>query len=215
MKLGVFDSGIGGKAVAESLGKTFPYAEILVVNDKAHLPYGSKNLDEVARLTDAAIQPLLEAMCDIIILACNTATAASIEILRQKYPDQLFIGLEPMVKPAAASSLTSVITVCATPTTLSSERYQSLKKRYGQTVTILEPDCSQWAYMIEKNQINEAMVVETIRTVCQKGTDTIVLACTHYHWIKDLIARTSGSSVHVIDPSDAIARRIKQLLEID
>lgn len=212
MKLGVFDSGIGGEAVAISLQKNFSDAEIIVVNDKANMPYGNKSLVEVTRLTDSAIQPLLDARCDVIILACNTATAAAIETIRQKYPHQLFIGLEPMIKPAAGLTRTGVIAVCATPATLSSERYRSLKKRFADEQIILEPNCGDWAYMIEKNDINLNSIANTIRQVCNHGADIIVLACTHYHWIKDFIMEVADDNVVVIDPSDSISRRIKELL---
>ena len=212
MKLGIFDSGIGGEAVAASLQSEFPEADIVVVNDKANLPYGNKSLDQVAKLTETAIQPLLQSNCDIVILACNTATAAAIEILRTKYPDQKFIGLEPMIKPAASLTKTCIIAVCATPATLSSSRYQSLKSRFASEITVLEPDCSQWAHMIEQNQINHSLTAGTIQAITQQSADVIVLACTHYHWIKDLIIETAGESVSVIDPSQAIVNRVRQLL---
>src|SRR5665811_632027 len=98
MKLGVFDSGIGGEAIANALQQTFPDAVVITVNDRAHIPYGDKTADEVISLTNTAIQPLLKANCDIIVLACNTATALAIETLRMNYPQQKFIGIEPMIK---------------------------------------------------------------------------------------------------------------------
>lgn len=212
MKLGVFDSGIGGEAVAAALQKTFPDAELVVINDKVHVPYGDKIASEVIRLTDAAIQPLLSISCDIIILACNTATAAAIETLRARYPTQKFIGIEPMIKTAASRTKTNTIAVCATPATLSSKRYNQLIAKYGTHLDIIEPDCSTWAYMIENNQLNHEMVKQTILDVCDRGADVIVLGCTHYHWIKDLIIKIAGSRATVLEPSEAIGRRINALL---
>lgn len=214
MKLGVFDSGIGGKAVAEFLGREFPAAEILRVDDHTNVPYGNKPLETVRELTDAAIQPLLAADCDVIILACNTATAASIDFLRSNYPVQPFIGLEPMVKPASEQTKTGVIAICATPGTLASERYRGLKHRYGTGLTILEPDCSQWARMIESDELDELIIRGAIEDVIAEGADIIVLACTHYHWIRELIERTAAGRAKILDPSSAIARRVKHLLEI-
>jgi glutamate racemase len=213
MKLGVFDSGIGGEAVAGALQQSFPDAQIITVNDKKHVPYGDKSSEEVWHLTDMAIQPLLYAKCDIIILACNTATALAIEPLRQKYPDQKFIGIEPMIKTAAEHTASKIIAVCATPATLASERYLSLVKRYGTHLEILEPDCSQWAYWIENNQLNRQHIADTINNVCERGADVIVLGCTHYHWIKDLIIELAAGRATVIEPSDAIARRVTALLD--
>ena len=214
MKLGVFDSGIGGKAVAEFLQRQFPAADVIRVDDHRHVPYGDKPLDTVRTLTDAAIQPLLSAGCDIIVLACNTATAASIEFLRAKYPNQKFIGLEPMIKPASEQTKTGVIAICATPATLSSERYGNLKRTYGNRLTILEPDCSEWARLIEDSRINEAQIRRTIEDLLARRADVIVLGCTHYHWIRALIEDVVADRDTILDPSLAITARIKQLLEM-
>src|SRR5690606_20568475 len=157
---GIFDSGIGGEAVAASLQLAFPSATIQVVNDKKNVPYGSKTTEQVIALTDAAIQPLLAAQCDIIIIACNTASAAALEILRSRYLAQSFIGLEPMVKPAALLTKTGIIAVCATPSTLASKRYEWLVATYAKNVRILQPDCSRWAYMIENKQIDRAEIAK-------------------------------------------------------
>lgn len=213
MKLGIFDSGIGGEAVAQSLRTAFPEADIITVNDREHVPYGDRTPEDITALTDAAIQPLLNGNCDIIILACNSATAAAIETLRTRYPEQLFIGLEPMVKPAANMTRTGTVAICATPATLSSDRYHRLKETFAHDITVLEPDCSGWARMIEDNEINEDHIEETVETVCAQGADVIVLACTHYHWIGEVIDRAAAGRATVIDPSDAIANRIRSILE--
>jgi glutamate racemase len=213
MKLGVFDSGIGGEAVAAALQKTFPAANIITVNDHDNVPYGEKPKDTVITLTDAAIQPLLQAQCDVIILACNTATALAIEHLRKNYPHQKFIGIEPMLKTAAARTKTGTIAVCATRATLGSMRYAELIERYGKDLTVIEPDCSQWAYWIEHNQLNHDHIKEIIDNVCNNGADIIVLGCTHYHWIKEDIIALADSRAVVLEPSEAIGRRVIELLE--
>jgi glutamate racemase len=213
MKLGVFDSGIGGEAVAASLRITFPDAQIIVVNDQKNIPYGDKTADQVISLTDAAVQPLLKASCDIIILACNTATALAIATLRTKYPNQKFIGIEPMIKTAANVTKANTIAVCATPATLASERYHNLITKYGSHLTILEPDCSTWAYMIENNTVNHEEIKHVIEDMCLRGADVIILGCTHYHWIKELILEIADGRAQVIEPSDAIGRRVQQLLQ--
>jgi glutamate racemase len=213
MKLGIFDSGIGGEAVAAALRITFPDADIITVNDREHVPYGSRSRDDVIKLTDTAIQPLLNDNCDVIILACNTATALAIEELRTRYPAQKFIGIEPMVKTASEMTKTNRIVVCATPSTLASERYRSLVERHAQHLEIIEPDCSEWAYLIENNQLNRSHVEQQINSACDSGADVIVLGCTHYHWIKDLIVELADGRAVVIEPSEAIGRRVQQLLQ--
>lgn len=214
-KIGVFDSGVGGKAIAEYLQRKFAGAKILRVDDRKNLPYGDKSSPEVQALTDRAIQPLLAAGCDVIVLACNTATAAAIEFLRVKYPAQPFIGLEPMVKPAAKHTKTGVIAICATPGTLASQRYQNLKRQYGRGLTILEPDCSNWAQMIEANQVDELIIRHTIDDALRDGADVIVLACTHYHWIRELIEKITTGRATILDPSAAIASQIRITLADD
>jgi glutamate racemase len=215
MKIGVFDSGIGGEAVAHSLQKEFPTAEIIVVNDRKNIPYGDKTPEEVISLTDAAIQTLLEIRCEVIVLACNTATALAISTLRLRYPTQKFIGIEPMLKTAASLTKTNVIAVCATPATLNSARYQALVQKHGTHLSIVEPDCSSWAYMIEHNQVNEQEIKQIIEDVCLQSADVIVLGCTHYHWIKDLIIELGKGRAQVIEPSEAIGRRVRELLKAE
>jgi glutamate racemase len=210
MKNGVLDSGIGGEAVAQALQRRFPDATITSVNDKENVPYGDKSHEEIRALTDAAIELLLGN--DVIVIACNSATASAIEWLRERYPTQLFIGLEPMIKPAAVATKSNVIAVCATPATLTSERYRTLKDTYAQDVTVLEPDCSTWAKMIEDNTVNERQIADQITQLIDQKADVIVLGCTHYHWIKDDILKLTQDRAAVIDPSDAIADRVADLL---
>lgn len=214
MKIGVFDSGIGGKSIAMRLERDYPEHEVLYASDSEHVPYGSRPSEEVIRLTELAIQPLLAARCDVVVLACNTATAAAIDYLRQKYLDIPFVGLEPMVKPAAERTSTGIIAICATPSTLRSERYQVLKEKYAHNITVLEPNCSQWAYMIEHNQVQHDHIANTINEVLAQRADVIVLACTHYHWIRDEIVGLAAGRAEIIDPSEAISRRVGVVLGV-
>ena len=212
MKLGIFDSGIGGEAIAGSLATEFPLAQIITVNDREHLPYGNRTPEDITQLTDAAIQPLLREACDVIVIACNSATAAALETLRKRYPDQRFVGLEPMIKPAAALTKKGVIGVCATPATLASSRYRELKKQYATDVTTLEPDCSSWAQMIEESDMNEDVIEETVDRLREQGADVIVLACTHYHWIRAVIEEKARDRAIILDPAAATAEQIQRLL---
>ncbi len=212
MHIGVFDSGIGGKSVANALANAFTHARIDYVHDAEHMPYGSQTAADVRRFTEKAIQPLLG--CDVIVIACNTATAAAIEYLREAHKDQLFIGLEPMIKPAVARTKTGVITVCATPATLASERYKNLKKRFAQHTHVVEPDCREWAYMIEHNKIDDQKISDMVVMSREQNSDVIVLACTHYHWIRDRIEELAGPEITVLDPSQAIANRVAEVLKV-
>lgn len=214
MTIGVFDSGIGGEAVAMALRKEFPTASIESISDSEHVPYGGRSGDEVLRLTEKAIQPLLQAHVDVLVIACNTATTLALPALRERYPEQVFVGIEPMLKPAAAHTKSGVICVCATPSTLASERYAELKQSYADSCKVIEPDCSTWAYMIEQRAVDEVIIREQIHSALEKNADEIVLGCTHYHWIKELIERECAGRAEVLEPSVAIGRRIRQLLNL-
>ena len=212
MKLGVFDSGIGGEIVAASLRTSFPDALVVTVNDRGNVPYGNRSPSQVRLLTELALRPLLDGTCDVIVLACNTSTAFAIEHLRAKYPAQKFIGIEPMIKPAAASTKSGIIAVCATPGTLASTRYARLVQSYGSSLQIITPNCSQWAYWIEHNQVNHDHIKTIIDNVCDRGADVIVLGCTHYHWIKELIVELTDGRAVVLEPSQAISERVSSVL---
>jgi glutamate racemase len=212
MKIGVFDSGIGGQAVASRLQELIPDAEIILADDRSHVPYGTRPDQEITDLTDKAIQPLLSAKCDAIVIACNTATAVAIETLRERYSDMNFVGIEPMVKPAAAQSQTKRIAVFATPATLRSKRYAQLKARWASDITVGEPDCSSWAQMIETGQGDDVPIEQAVEDSLAKGADVIVLACTHYHLLKDRAEGTAAGRAVVLEPSDAIGQRVLTLL---
>ncbi|HSW92268.1 MAG TPA: aspartate/glutamate racemase family protein [Patescibacteria group bacterium] len=213
MKIGVFDSGRGGEFIAEGLRKLLTEHEFIVVNDRAHVPYGSRKDGEIIELTTAAIQPLLKAHCPVIVIACNTATMAAITTLRERFPKTKFIGIEPMVKPAAAISTTHHATVLATPLTLKSSRYQHLLREYASELTIDQPNAAGWAAAIEHDQIDTISFDEVAASITS-GSDTLILACTHYITLKNqLQVRFPG--VNILEPTEAIARQVTRLaLEI-
>lgn len=211
VRIGVFDSGAGGEAVAATLGELIPHAEVVTASDPEHVPYGSRSDAEVRRLTETAVQPLLQAHSDVIVLACNTATAAAVEQLRKTYPQTPFVGLEPMVKPACALTESKSIIVCATPATLRSQRYLKLKTTWGVGVTILEPDCSDWAATIERGAPEAVNLAPLTSLVGKAGADVVVLGCTHYHWIKQRVEDALGPGVTVLEPTDAIAAQIRRV----
>ncbi len=210
MNIGIFDSGIGGEAVANSLRNYFPEAKITLVNDRENLPYGDKTPHEIRYLTDAAIQSLLGS--DVIVIACNSATTAAIEFLRSKYTNQKFIGIEPMIKPALNLTKTRIIGVCATPATIGSNSYRILKDKYARNYQVIEPDCSNWAQMIENNDLNKSEITAVLDEMIARQVDVIVLGCTHYHWIKELIVEHVGPDITVLEPSEGIGRRVSSLL---
>ncbi len=212
MKIGVFDSGIGGKSIADALQTAFPDDEIACVNDHENVPYGSKADDEIKQLALIAIAPLVESGCRIIVIACNTATTNAIEFLRTTYSDVFFVGLEPMIKPAAMLTKTNTIAVCATPATLKSTGYRKLKETWAPDKTVVEPDCNTWATLIENGEMDKINVESVVNELAALNCDVIVLACTHYHWLKDRFVATNKNMI-ILEPTDAIAERVAHLKE--
>ncbi len=209
MRVGIFDSGRGGEFIADGLRGLLPQHEYIVVNDRAHVPYGSRLNAEVLQLTDAAIQPLL-AKCPVIVIACNTATMAAIQTLRERYPTTKFVGIEPMIKPASLLSKTKHCTMLATPLTLKSERYRSLVALYGDGLRIDEPSASGWAAAIEFDQ-TKSIDYSEVATSIASGSDTIILACTHYIALKKLLSELFPT-VTLLEPTEAIAKQITRLV---
>jgi glutamate racemase len=209
--IGVFDSGMGGLSVANAVKKALPDHTVIFKDDASHLPYGSKPPKEVLGYVIPILQEMIESGCEVIVIACNTVTTTLIEELRSIISVPL-VGIEPMIKPAAKLTKSGTIAVCATPTTLNSKRYQWLKETYAPDTTILEPDCSDWAFMIETKQVDRDKIRIRIDEACKAGADVIVLGCTHYHWIEDIIAETTAGRAEVIQPEQAIIQQLKRVI---
>jgi len=210
-KIGVFDSGLGGLSVAETLQQALPDDDIIFVNDSEHMPYGDKSPADVLKLVLPKLQELVEQDCELIVIACNTVTTTLIDKLRATINVPL-VGIEPMVKPAAEQTQTGIIAVCATPATLASKRYAWLKEKYAAGVKVLEPDCRRWAYLIEHGKADEIKLRELISGLCDQGADVIVLGCTHFHWIEEIIRRVAGQRAIIMQPEQAVVERVKQAL---
>lgn len=211
MKVGVFDSDIGGLSVTNAIKKALSDVGVVYVSDRDHMPYGNKPPAQVLGFVVPILESLVTQGCEAIVIACNTVTTHHITALRERIKVPL-IGIEPMVKPAAATSRTGVIAVCATPATLASERYAWLKETYAKNVKVLEPDCSRWAYMIEHNKVNREEIAQQINVLCDQGADVIVLGCTHYHWIEKLICEIAGKLAAVVQPEQPVITRLKSVI---
>lgn len=212
LKIGVFDSGIGGLSVVNAIKLALPECQIVFKNDAKNLPYGNKDPDVLYGLVEPILKNLVESGCKIIVVACNTVTTTLINKLRQNITVPL-IGMEPMVKPASKKTKSGIIAVFATPTTLSSSRYSDLKNNHAHNIKVLEPDCSDWSTMIEANTIDNQKIINIVNLVCNKGADTLVLGCTHYHWIEDLIKQIAGNRAEVLQPEPFVINQIKRVIK--
>ncbi|OVE78579.1 glutamate racemase [bacterium G20] len=212
VKIGVFDSGVGGLSVVRAIQKALPDIEIVYKDDAEHVPYGTRSIEEIYGFVQPIFKSFVDEGCEVIVVACNTVTTNLIERLRAELPVPL-IGMEPMVKPAATASKTRVIAVCATPRTLQSERYKWLKQQFAQGVKVIEPDCSDWTAMVENNRVDREKIAKIVNDVCQAGADQIVLGCTHYHWIEQLIKDLAAGRAQVIQPEAAVIAQLKRVLK--
>ncbi|MDR1033125.1 MAG: glutamate racemase [Candidatus Nomurabacteria bacterium] len=210
MKIGVFDSGVGGRNILAVLQKALPEHAFAYACDAWNVPYGNKSPEQVIELTMAAIKPLVKD-CGLIVVACNTATSYAIEALRNAYPTINFVGLEPAIKPAAQLTRSGVITVCATPATLISPNYKHLKHEYARKLKVIEPDCSDWAGLIESGQSDQIKLDTLASSLQARHCDVLVLGCTHYHALQAKLQELLPNT-KVIDPSDAVAEQVKRYL---
>ena len=199
------------------LVKVLPRERFIYYSDNAHCPYGEKTalyIQERARfITDF----LLGKGADIIVVACNTATAAAISMLREEYPSVPFVGMEPAVKPAALGTRTGVIGVLATAGTLKGSKYLNTRGLYESDVKIVEHVGQGFVELVERGILDGPEAEETVKASLQPlldaGADRIVLGCTHYPFLKPVIERLSGPGVQVIDPAPAVARQTLRILQ--
>lgn len=207
MKLGIFDSGRGGELVAEKLRDLLPEHQYIAINDLAHAPYGERSYEEIQQLTERAIQPLLD--CDAIIIACNTATVAAIDYLRELHPGKTIIGFEPMIKPAANTTKSNRVTLLATNATAHSPRTEELIATYAPNLIVDRPATSGWATLIDKDQADQIVLADVENSV-KKGSDVIIIGCTHYI---ALVPRLEAMfpSITILEPTEAVARQIARI----
>ena len=198
--IGIFDSGSGGLSVYREIVKLLPYERYVYFADNAHCPYGDKTAEFIQGRARTITDTLLEQGANIILVACNTATAAAIATLRTEYPDVPFVGMEPAVKPAALGTKTGVIGVLATAGTLKGSKYLNTKGLFEDDVDGPE------AY---------ATVKASLQPLLDAGADRIVLGCTHYPFLRPVIEAVAGPGIQVIDPAPAVARQTVRLLEKD
>ncbi|MEM6273516.1 MAG: glutamate racemase [Bacteroidota bacterium] len=214
--IGIFDSGLGGLSLVRALLNLLPRENVLYIGDTAHLPYGNKSLAEVQQFSLDITHFLLEQRAKAIAVACNTATAAAVNLLRKTWPEIPIVGMEPAVKPAAQATQSGVVGVLATQATFRSPRYADLTERYGKEVTVLEDPCRGLVELIEQGRANapetEARLREILRPMQEAGADTYVLGCTHYPFAEPTIRRITGPNVCIINPAPAVARQLEHRL---
>jgi glutamate racemase len=215
--IGVFDSGVGGLSILRQLRILLPGEDVLFFADQGHVPYGPRPLDEVRRFSIGIARFLIGQGAKLIVVACNTASAAALQALRSAFPLVPFVGMEPAVKPAAEQTRTRTVGVLATPATFQGELFASVVERFAQGVRVFPQTLPGLVERIEAGDLDgpetQRIVQAGVRPLVAQGADTLVLACTHYPFVIPAITEAAGPSVQVIDPSPAIARQAARLLE--
>ena len=227
LPVGFFDSGVGGTCILNAFRKLCPDEKTVYIADSKNCPYGNKPAAEIIRLSEANVKKLLKKNCKMIVVACNTATAAAIDSLRAKYPEVPFIGLEPALKPAALRSKTGVVGVLATAGTFNGRLYNETKAKFAKNVTVLAVVADEFVGLVEAaaepgtvavdgNRLLSPAVEKVVRRrvepLLKAGADKIVLGCTHFPHLKPVIEKVCGGMAEVIDPSEAVARQAKRVL---
>ena len=219
--IGIFDSGVGGLSVFREIRKLLPEERYIYYSDNAHCPYGEKTREYIIDRARAITEFLLSNGADIIVVACNTATAAAISTLREEYPVQ-FIGMEPAVKPAAAKTRSGVVGVLATAGTLKAEKYLTTRGKYADEVRFVEHVGEGFVELVERGALKgeeaEAIVRRSLLPLLEAGADTIVLGCTHYPFLAETIAKVASEfcperEISIIDPAPAVAKHLMEIME--
>lgn len=215
--IGIFDSGVGGLSVFKEIIKLLPYENVIYYADNANCPYGKKSEAEIIALVDNIVKFLIEKKTKIIVVACNTATAAAIEYLRKEYYSINFVGMEPAVKPAAINSKTGKIGILATQGTLEGKLFKETTKKFASDKDVIIRVGDGLVELVEsgKSDSDEALNLlnQYLTPMIDLGIDQLVLGCTHYPFLINNIKKIAGNSINIIDPAMPVAKRLKDLLD--
>lgn len=214
--IGLFDSGVGGLSVARELRRQSPTCPLIYLADQGHAPYGPRPLTEIRDFAGGIARFLLAQGAQIIVVACNTASAAALHWLRRAFPAVPFVGMEPALKPAAERTRTRHVGVIATAATFQGELFASLVERFAADVAVHTQVCAELAPLIEAGELDSvrtrAAVHSYLAPLVAAGIDELVLGCTHYPFLRPLIEEVVGPHIEIIDPAEAVARQAARIL---
>lgn len=219
--IGIFDSGVGGLSVFREIRKVLPEESYIYFSDNAHCPYGEKTAEYIIDRAREITGFLIGKGAEIIVVACNTATAAAIATLRKEFPVR-FIGMEPAVKPAVNRTKTGVVGVLATAGTLSADKYRNTREKFSENIRIEEHVGQGFVELVENGTISGPAAEETVRNsvgpLIKAGADMIVLGCTHYPFLMETIRKVASGlaperDIDIIDPAPAVASHLLEVMK--
>ncbi len=216
--IGIFDSGVGGLSVFKEIYRELPNQKYIYVSDNGYCPYGPRPREEVISRAVSITDYLISKGAEIIVVACNTATAAAIEYLRSNYSIS-FVGMEPAIKPAAIHSKSGVVGVLATKGTFKGELYLKTSSKFASNVEVLEQVGEGLVELVENDLSHSNQAYELLRKyltpMIEKGADHIVLGCTHYPFLSDVIRDIVGDKMEIVNPAPAIAKRVAEIMSLE
>ena len=214
--MGVFDSGVGGLSVLREIRALLPAEDLIYVADSGHVPYGDKAPEFILERSRFIAKFLLDRGCKALVIACNTATASAAAALRADHPQTSIVGMEPAVKPAAAATRNGIVGVLATVGLLRSARFAALLDKFAAGIRVVTQPAPGLVEQVEMGQLDTIETRELIdvfvRPLRTEGADTIVLGCTHYPFLKPLIAKAAGADIALVDTGAAVARQLERRL---
>ncbi len=218
MKIGIFDSGIGGLSVLNAFVRFPINAHYFYIADSKYAPYGLKTKEEIDQRVHAICKHFIEKLhVDLIVIACNTATATSADDIRSIYPNTPILGIEPAIKPAALHSKTHQIAIAATTLTLESNRLSQLITRFADNTKVYKLYADRWVPAIEKGILDEenfSPIIETvIEPIQNTAVDYFILGCTHFPFIESLIAKQLSPSVTLLNPASSVAKYAYDIIQ--
>jgi len=217
--IGIFDSGVGGLTVWKTLLKEFPQESFVYFADNKYCPYGTKSDEEITERSEKIVDFLLQKKCKLIVVACNTATSASIHTLRKKYSVPI-VGIEPAIKPASKKSKTGSIGVLATQGTVNGNHFKQTSQKYANDKNVIVQIGYGLVDLVEQNKIDsielKVLLQKYLKPMLEQNVDYIVLGCTHYPLLSNKIRSIVGEKITLLEPSKAIAKQVKvKLIEIN
>ncbi len=214
--IGVFDSGVGGLSVLREIRRELPNEDLIYVADSGYAPYGDRPEEYVRGRAVAIMEFLRSQSAKAVVVACNTATGIAVDALRARY-DVPIVAIEPAVKPAAARTQSGIVGVLATTQTLAGQKFARLVRTHAGDVEVLTQACPGLVEQVEAAELaspsTRALVEQYLRPLIDKGADTLVLGCTHYPFLVELIRDVAGPSVTVIDSAGPVARELRRRLQ--
>ena len=214
--IGIFDSGIGGLTVVDSISKSLPHESIHYVGDTARVPYGNKSMERVQQFSKEITQWLVNHECKIIIVACNTASSLALDFLRSEFDIPIIGVIEPGVEATLKITMNNRVGVLGTHATIRSGNYVKMLKEYDSTISVISQACPLFVPLVEEGWISGDVPENIAKTYLEKimlsGVDTMILGCTHYPLLKDTIKKVLAGDITLVDSGNATSEKVKMVL---